>query len=68
MTALQEPTTGVDVHPLAPLTADEVAAASTILTEARGLGPSSRFVFVALHEPPKAQVLAWSPGTALPRS
>ena len=67
MTALQEPTTGV-VHPLEPLTADEVAAVATILKEARGLGPSHRFVFVALHEPAKAQVLAWSAGDdPLPR-
>ncbi|MDT7579306.1 MAG: primary-amine oxidase [Pseudonocardiales bacterium] len=67
MTALQEPTTAV-AHPLEPLTADEVAAASSILKETRGLGPSSRFVFVTLHEPPKAQVAAWTPGDdPLPR-
>ena len=67
MTALQEPTTGV-THPLEPLTADEVATASSILREARGLGPSARFVFVTLHEPPKALLRAWSPGDdPLPR-
>ena len=67
MTALQEPATAV-THPLAPLTAEEVAAASGILKEARGLGPSTRFVFVTLHEPPKAAVMSWSPGdAALPR-
>ena len=57
MTALQEPTTGV-THPLEPLTADEIATASSILREARGLGPSARFVFVTLHEPPKALLRA----------
>ena len=67
MTALQEPTTGV-THPLEPLTADEIATASSILREARGLGPSARFVFVTLHEPPKALLRAWSPGDdPLPR-
>src|ERR1700712_4092695 len=67
MTTVSEPITSVS-HPLEPLTADEVAAASTILKEARGLGPSSRFVFVALHEPDKALVTAWQPGDApLPR-
>jgi primary-amine oxidase len=67
MTALSEPTTAV-AHPLSPLTPDEVAAASAILKEARGLGPSSRFVFVALHEPPKGRVVGWSAGDEpLPR-
>jgi primary-amine oxidase len=67
MTTLSEPTTAV-AHPLEPLTADEVTAASTILKEARGLGPSNRFVFVELNEPPKEQVGAWSPGDEpLPR-
>jgi primary-amine oxidase len=67
MTALSEPTTAV-THPLEPLTADEVAAASTILKEARGLGPSSRFVFVTLHEPSKEQVTGWTSGDEpLPR-
>jgi primary-amine oxidase len=51
-----------------PLTADEIAAASTILKEARGLGPSSRFVFVTLHEPDKTLVTSWQPGDdPLPR-
>ena len=67
MTALQEPTTAVG-HPLEPLIPDEIAAASSILKEARGLGPSARFVFVTLHEPPKALLRAWSPGDdPLPR-
>jgi primary-amine oxidase len=67
MTALQEPTTDV-VHPLEPLTPGEIAAASSILKEARGLGPSARFVFVTLHEPPKEALRNWSTGDdPLPR-
>lgn len=53
-------------HPLEPLSADEIAAASAILRDARGLTAAHRFVFVALHEPPKSAVLGW-PGVAPPR-
>jgi primary-amine oxidase len=49
-------------HPLAPLSAEEIAAAAEILKAERDLGPSVRFVFVLLHEPPKDVVRAWSPG------
>lgn len=54
-------------HPLEPLTADEVAEAARILKAGRGLGPSWRFVFVMLHEPPKDAVRGWTPGHAVPR-
>jgi primary-amine oxidase len=50
MTALEEPRT-TTTHPLEPLTADEVAAASSLLIRARELTDSARFVFVHLHEP-----------------
>ncbi|MEV0637468.1 primary-amine oxidase [Streptomyces sp. NPDC050619] len=61
-------TTGPEgpAHPLEPLTASEIAAAAELLREARGLTPAARFVFVTLHEPPKAQVLAWRPGSGEP--
>ncbi|MBC8091337.1 MAG: tyramine oxidase, partial [Pseudonocardia sp.] len=51
-------------HPLEPLSADEIAAAAAILRDVKELTPAHRFVFVALHEPPKAAVLAGGP---LPR-
>jgi primary-amine oxidase len=55
-------------HPLEPLTAEEIGRAAALLRELAGLGPSTRFVFVTLREPPKADVLAWSPGQPpLPR-
>lgn len=53
-------------HPLEPLTADEIAATSTLLRELKGLGPTARFVFVTLHEPSKAAVMGWT-GEPLPR-
>lgn len=55
-------------HPLEPLTAHEISAATTLLRVAKGLTDAARFVFVALHEPAKTDVLAWQPGDApLPR-
>lgn len=44
-------------HPLEPLTAEEVAAASAILKRDRGLNQTTRFVTIELHEPPKRAVL-----------
>ena len=49
-------------HPLDPLTADEVQAASTILKKERGLDSGHRFVYIMLNEPAKKDVLAWTPG------
>jgi primary-amine oxidase len=59
VTAVEEPITLVG-HPLEPLTAAEIGAAADILRAERGLGATARFVFVELHEPPKAAVLGWS--------
>ena len=68
MTAVEDPAVTGTGHPLEPLSADEIAEAARLLRDARGLGPSARFVFVELHEPAKAAVLAWSPGDEpLPR-
>jgi primary-amine oxidase len=68
MTAVSDRSTGTaTAHPLEPLTAEEIAAASALLRERAGLGPDARFVFVSLHEPAKADVAAWSPGQAPPR-
>jgi primary-amine oxidase len=59
VTAVEDPITLVG-HPLEPLTAAEIGAAADILRAEQGLGVTARFVFVELHEPPKAAVLAWS--------
>jgi primary-amine oxidase len=52
-------------HPLDPLSAEEIAAA-VALVRARQPG-RLRFVSVALAEPPKEDVLAWTAGTRLAR-
>jgi primary-amine oxidase len=52
-------------HPLEPLTADEVQSAVQILNSAGKVTPTTRFVSVALHEPPKAAVHGFD-GKALP--
>jgi primary-amine oxidase len=44
-------------HPLDPLTAEEIEAASQILRRDRSLSASARFVYVTLREPPKDAVL-----------
>jgi primary-amine oxidase len=61
MTMLDDPRV---THPLEPLSAEEVSAASSILKSEKGLEGTARFVFVTLHEPPKAAVQA---GEAVPR-
>jgi primary-amine oxidase len=45
-------------HALEPLSADEIVVAMRILREEQGLTERHRIVQIALHEPPKAAVLA----------
>jgi primary-amine oxidase len=54
-------------HPLAPLTADEIRAVRRIADANGLLGESVRFVYVALDEPHKDTVLAFSPGDPIER-
>jgi primary-amine oxidase len=61
MSMLDAPPT---LHPLEPLRPEEIGAASAILKAKQGLGATARFVFIALHEPPKAAVQA---GEQVPR-
>jgi hypothetical protein len=49
------------LHPLEPLSAQEVSAAAAILKAGKGLAATARFVFISLHEPPKAAVQAGEP-------
>jgi primary-amine oxidase len=58
MSMLDAPPT---LHPLEPLRPEEISAASAILKAKHGLGSTARFVFIALHEPPKAAVQAGEP-------
>ncbi|MGH7919912.1 MAG: primary-amine oxidase [Candidatus Dormibacteraceae bacterium] len=48
-------------HPLEPLDAEEIEAASRIAREGRGLDGSTRFVYISLKEPPKQAVLSGAP-------
>lgn len=54
-------------HPLAPLSAEQLEAATEILTRSGRVPDGSRFVSVSLQEPPKEQVLAWEGAPSLER-
>ena len=65
---LENPTTTGDCeHPLAPLNADEIRAVRRIVEAAGLLGEHVRFVFVALEEPHKSVVQAFTPGDPIDR-
>ena len=56
--AVQAPELGtITYDPLEPLGADEIRRVSQIVREQREIGPQVRFVTIALHEPPKQEVL-----------
>ncbi len=50
------------------MSAEEIRGACEVLKTARQLGAEYRFAMVQLHEPPKAQVLAYQPGKTTERS
>jgi primary-amine oxidase len=54
-------------HPLDPLSAQEIEAASGILKSERKLQDSARFVYISLKEPAKETVLSYQPGDTVPR-
>ena len=53
-------------HPLAPLTAAEIEAASAAVKVAKGLAGTARFVYVSLYEPAKHEVIAYERGGPAP--
>jgi primary-amine oxidase len=55
------------MHPLDPLTADEVRAAAQIIRRERATTESWRFASIDLAEPAKAELLAGRAYDALPR-
>ncbi|MFD5824197.1 primary-amine oxidase [Lentzea sp. NPDC060358] len=61
------PATGAPRHPLAALTPDEVLRAREVVTAAGLAGEHSRYSYVLLREPDKADVLAWDGTRELPR-
>ncbi|MCV7290450.1 primary-amine oxidase [Mycolicibacterium wolinskyi] len=70
MTATIEPAQKTDApdHPLTPLSADEIRAVRRIVADNGLLGDSVRFVYVALDEPHKNTVLAYTPGDPIDRN
>ena len=54
-------------HPLEPLSAEEISAATEILRSEQRLGDGHRFVSVVLHEPPKEKVLGFRDGDPVER-
>lgn len=55
------------MHPLSMMTEDEVAAAKQILLDAGHATAESRYHGCCLHEPPKTEVAAWTPGDPVDR-
>lgn len=55
------------LHPLEPLTIDEVRRAVDLVRSQHPIGERWRFPVVTLKEPPKATVLAYQPGDAVDR-
>src|SRR5271168_3602778 len=49
-------------HPLAPLTAAEIEAASAAVKAAKHLKDTARFVYISLYEPAKHDVIAFENG------
>ncbi len=54
-------------HPLDPLTEAEITRACDLFKTQKKLSATTRFAFVQLEEPVKADVLAWGPGKPLQR-
>jgi primary-amine oxidase len=54
-------------HPLDPLSGEEIAAAVAIVRHERHLDAHVRFISLELHEPSKAEVLAFQEGVAFTR-
>ncbi|AKS32551.1 primary-amine oxidase [Mycolicibacterium goodii] len=70
MTATIEPIRQQSVapdHPLTPLTADEIRAARGIVVDNGLVTDHVRFVYLALEEPHKQTVLAFTPGDPIER-
>lgn len=56
------------VHPLDPLSLEEIAAVRGLVAGHAGFTATMRFALVELREPAKAAVLAWAPGQAVVRA
>ena len=59
--------TSAALHPLEPLSADEILEALAILRAQQNLSDRVRFVSIALQEPPKSVVLSFKLGMTVER-
>ncbi|MEM7132787.1 MAG: primary-amine oxidase [Chloroflexota bacterium] len=57
----------VTIHPLEPLTEEEIKNAVAIMRKSKEFGEKMRFASVGLNEPPKSVVLAYKPGKSVDR-
>ena len=57
---------GAQSSPVDPLGEAEIRQAVRVVESAPQFTPGAFFPLVTLHEPPKAEVLAWGPGSAVP--
>jgi hypothetical protein len=48
-------------HPLDPLSTEELSSVAQIIRSEGNAGRNDLFTWIALHEPPKNEVLAWKP-------
>jgi primary-amine oxidase len=55
------------VHPLDPLSAEEIGGAWALIQAKQAPGPRTRVISIALHEPPKDVVLRHQPGAPVER-
>ena len=55
-------------HPLDPLSYQEIWRVLELIRDAGHMDRETRFSQLTLHEPPKSDVQAWSPGAEMPRS
>ncbi len=54
-------------HPLDPLSKEEITSAVEVLKSGGKVNDASRFVMIALNEPPKEEVINFKPGAAMRR-
>ncbi len=55
------------IHPLDPLTAEEIEATAEVIREAHPFSEKTAFAIIDLHEPDKAEVIGFKPGDPVTR-
>jgi primary-amine oxidase len=65
--AIAPATAQAPTHPLDHLSAAEHWTAYTVIRSSGEISDDATFLFATLHEPPKAEVIAWGPGQSFRR-